>query len=232
MLQLDAVSIGYGEGVVNRVVSMAAKQGEIVALIGRNGVGKSTLAKAIIGLIPLMAGTIQLAGQQIGGLAAHRRARLGIGYVPQGRGIFDDLTVEANLSAGRLLSATPRPLADAFDLFPILKDRRSQLGGTLSGGQQQMLSIARALLGSPRLLILDEPSDGIQPNIVEQIGELCLRLNRDQGLTILLIEQNLDLIIACAHRCLVMKRGSITATLDPQDLKNPEVARQALAIYG
>ena len=232
MLQLDAVSVGYGEGVVNRVVSMAAKQGEIVALIGRNGVGKSTLAKAIIGLIPLMAGTIQLAGQQIGGLAAHRRARLGIGYVPQGRGIFDDLTVEANLSAGRLLSATPRPLADAFDLFPILKDRRSQLGGTLSGGQQQMLSIARALLGSPRLLILDEPSDGIQPNIVEQIGELCLRLNRDQGLTILLIEQNLDLIIACAHRCLVMKRGSITATLDPQDLKNPEVARQALAIYG
>jgi len=230
MLQLDAVSVGYGGGVVNRAVSMTAKQGEIVALIGRNGVGKSTLAKAIIGLIPLMAGTIQLSGQQIGGLAAHRRARLGIGYVPQGRGIFGDLTVEDNLLAGRFLSATPRPLDDAFDLFPILKDRRNQLGGTLSGGQQQMLSIARVLLGSPRLLILDEPSDGIQPNIVEQIGELCVRLNRDQGLTILLIEQNLDLIIACAHRCLVMERGSITSTLNPKDLENPELARQALAI--
>jgi len=230
MLQLDAVSVGYGGSVVNRAVTILVKQGEIVALIGRNGVGKSTLAKAIIGLNPLMAGTIQLAGQQIGGLPAHRRARLGIGFVPQGRGIFSGMTVAENLATGRFLSATLRPIDYAYDLFPILKDRRNQLGGTLSGGQQQMLSIARVLLGSPRLLILDEPSDGIQPNIVEQIGELCLRLNEDQGLTILLIEQNLDLIIACAHRCLVMEKGSIARTLEPRDLENPEVARQALAI--
>lgn len=230
MLKLEAVSVGYGGAVVNRAVSLTVGAGEIVALIGRNGVGKSTLAKAIIGLTPVMSGTIALDGQQIGRLLAYKRARLGIGYVPQGRGIFSDLTVEDNLSSGRFISRSPRNLDYAFDLFPILKDRRQQLGGTLSGGQQQMLSIARVLLGSPRMLLLDEPSDGIQPNIVEQIGELCTRLNREHGLTILLIEQNLDLIISCAHRCLVMERGSITATLYPQDLENPEVARRALAI--
>lgn len=230
MLKLAAVSVGYGGALVNRAVSMEVGAGEIVALIGRNGVGKSTLAKAIIGLVPPMSGTIALTGRQIGHLPAQARARLGIGYVPQGRGIFGDLTVEDNLCVGRLVSASPRDLEYAFDLFPILKERRLQLGGTLSGGQQQMLSIARVLLGVPRLLLLDEPSDGIQPNIVEQIAELCRRLNREQGLTVLLIEQNLDLIITCAHRCLVMEKGSITSTLAPQDLEDPEIARLALAI--
>lgn len=230
MLKLASVSVGYGGALVNRDVSMEVGKSEIVALIGRNGVGKSTLAKAIIGLVPVLSGTIELDGQKIGHLPAHARARLGIGYVPQGRGIFGDLTVEDNLAVGRMVSASPRDLEYAFDLFPILKERRLQLGGTLSGGQQQMLSIARVLLGMPRVLLLDEPSDGIQPNIVEQIGELCLRLNRQQGLTVLLIEQNLDLIITCAHRCLVMEKGSITSTLAPQDLENPEVARLALAI--
>lgn len=230
MLKLASVSVGYGGALVNRVVSMDVGAGEIVALIGRNGVGKSTLAKAIIGLVPPISGTIELNDQQIGHLPAQARARLGIGYVPQGRGIFGDLTVEDNLSVGRLVSGSPRDLEYAFDLFPILKERRLQLGGTLSGGQQQMLSIARVLLGMPRMLLLDEPSDGIQPNIVEQMGELCLRLNREQGLTVLLIEQNLDLIMTCAHRCLVMEKGSITSTIAPQDLENPEVARLALAI--
>ena len=230
MLKLASVSVGYGGALVNRAVSMELGKSEIVALIGRNGVGKSTLAKAIIGLVPILSGTIELDGQNIGHLPAQARARLGIGYVPQGRGIFGDLTVEDNLAVGRTVSASPRDLEYAFDLFPILKERRLQLGGNLSGGQQQMLSIARVLLGMPGMLLLDEPSDGIQPNIVEQIGELCLRLNREQGLTILLIEQNLDLIITCAHRCLVMEKGSITSTLSPQDLENPEVARLALAI--
>jgi len=230
MLTLDAVSVGYDGAVVNRAVTLELHQGEILALIGRNGVGKTTLARAVIGLNRVMSGTIRFAGADITALPAQRRARLGIGYVPQGRGIFADLTVEENLRTGRFIGLNRRPLDYAYDLFPILRERRRQQGGTLSGGQQQMLSIARVLLGGPRMLLLDEPSDGIQPNIVDQIGDLCARLNDEEGMTVLLIEQNLDLIIACAHRCVVMERGAITATLAPQDLEDPEVARRALAI--
>lgn len=230
MLQLDRVSAGYDGAMVNRAVSVDVAPGEILALIGRNGVGKTTLARTVIGLNRVMAGTIRFMGTDITGLPAQRRARLGIGYVPQGRGIFADLTVEENLRTGHFIGLANRPLDLAFDLFPILRERRRQLGGTLSGGQQQMLSIARVLLGGPRLLLLDEPSDGIQPNIVEQIGQLCTRLNQEEGLSVLLIEQNLDLILSCAHRCVVMEKGAITSTLAPDDLEDPEVARRALAI--
>jgi ABC-type branched-subunit amino acid transport system ATPase component len=230
MLKLDGVSVGYGGAMVNRAVTLELADGEILALIGRNGVGKSTLARAVIGLNPVMSGRITFDGTDITALPAQKCARLGIGYVPQGRGIFADLTVEENLETGRFIGLAQRPLDYAFDLFPILKERRRQLGGTLSGGQQQMLSIARVLLGGPKMLLLDEPSDGIQPNIVEQIGALCARLNREEGLTVLLIEQNLDLIISCAHRCVVMEKGAITATLAPTELEDPEVARRALAI--
>ena len=131
---------------------------------------------------------------------------------------------------GQLIGGGSRPLDYAYDLFPILKERRNQLGGTLSGGQQQMLSIGRVLSGAPKLLLLDEPSDGIQPNIVEEIGELCLRLNDEDGIAILLIEQNLDLILQCAKRCLVMEKGAIAKEISPQELDDPEVARRALAI--
>ena len=162
--------------------------------------------------------------------SAYRRARLGIGYVPQGRGIFADMTVEENLRVGQSIGAKPSSFDYVFSLFPILRERRHQLGGTLSGGQQQMLAIGRVLMGDPRLLLLDEPSDGIQPNIVEQIGDLCLKLNKEKRLTILLIEQNLDLIVSCAQRCLVMEKGSITIELSPRELEDPDVARRTLAI--
>ena len=230
MLSLVSVSTGYGGAIVNRSVSLNVADGEIVSLIGRNGVGKSTLAKTVIGLQRAISGSILFEGRDVTKLDARRRARLGLGYVPQGRGIFGDMTVEENLKMGRLIGGASKPIDCAFDLFPILRERRDQLGGTLSGGQQQMLSIGRVLVGSPKLLLLDEPSDGIQPNIVEQIGDLCKQLNEKTGIAILLIEQNLDLITSCAQRCLVMEKGAIAKEISPQELDDPEVARRALAI--
>lgn len=230
MLNLRSVSSGYGGAMVNRGIDLDVGDGEIVALIGRNGVGKSTLARAIIGLQPALSGSITFDDTDITGWDAHKRARRGIGYVPQGRGIFPDLTVEENLVMGRSIGSASRPFDHVFERFPILKQRRHQLGGTMSGGQQQMLAIGRVLMGEPKLLLLDEPSDGIQPNIVDEIGELCRKLNEENGLAILLIEQHLDLIISCAHRCLVMEHGVITTTMSPKELEDPDVARQALAI--
>lgn len=230
MLNLSNVSAGYGGAVVNRAVSFEVGDREIVALIGRNGVGKSTLARTIIGLQRAESGSITFEGREIGRLDARERARLGIAYVPQGRGIFGAMTVEENLRMGQLIGGGSRPIDYAFELFPILKERRTQLGGTLSGGQQQMLSIGRVLCGAPKMLLLDEPSDGIQPNIVEQLGALCLRLNAEARLPILLIEQNLDLITSCAGRCLVMEKGSVTGEMAPAELNDPAVARRVLAV--
>lgn len=230
MLALRSVSSGYGGAMVNRGVDLEVGDGEIVALIGRNGVGKSTLARTIIGLQAVLSGSITFNGADVTAADARQRARRGIGYVPQGRGIFPDLTVEENLIMGRSIGSASRSFDYVFERFPILKQRRRQLGGTMSGGQQQMLAIGRVLMGEPTLLLLDEPSDGIQPNIVDEIGELCRNLNKDTGLAILLIEQHLDLIVSCAHRCLVMERGMITTMISPKDLENPHVARQTLAI--
>jgi branched-chain amino acid transport system ATP-binding protein len=230
MLELQSVSAGYGGATVVRGVSLDIAKGEIVALIGRNGVGKSTLAKSVIGLLPVLAGTIRFDGADITRRRAEERARQGIGYVPQGRGIFGDMSVEDNLRMGERVGLASRPFDYVYGLFPILKERRKQLGGTLSGGQQQMLSIGRVLMGSPKLLLLDEPSDGIQPNKVEAIGELCTNLNKESGLTILLIEQNLDLILSCANRCAVMERGTIVDLFSAAALEDPEVARRSLAV--
>lgn len=230
MLELRSISAGYGGATVVRGVSLDIVKGEIVALIGRNGVGKSTLAKSVIGLLPVLAGTIRYDGADITRRSAAERARQGIGYVPQGRGIFGDMSVEDNLRMGERVGPASRPFDYVYELFPILKERRKQLGGTLSGGQQQMLSIGRVLMGSPKLLLLDEPSDGIQPNIVEAIGELCTKLNKEFGLTIMLIEQNLDLILSCANRCAVMERGTIVDLFSAAALEDPEVARRSLAV--
>ncbi len=230
MLSLSAVCTGYNGVPVNRDVAFDVPKGAIVALIGRNGVGKTTLAKTVIGLQPASSGSIRLDGADVTRLDAHRRARLGIGYVPQGRGIFSDLTVEENLKTGRMIGAAPKPIEHAFALFPFLKERRRQLGGTLSGGQQQMLSIGRVLIGDPKLLLLDEPSDGIQPNIVEEIGALISRLNRETGMMILLVEQKVDFITSCAQLCLVMEKGTISRSLDPSQLEDPKIAQEVLAI--
>ena len=232
LLQVQALRGGYGGKPVLLGVDLSVQAGEIVAVIGRNGVGKTTLLRTLMGLLPASAGSVTMRGSDLGRLAAHRRARLGIGYVPQGRDVFPRMTVEENLRVGERIrgGAAPADYAAVYDLFPILRDRRSQRAGTLSGGQQQQLAIGRVLVGRPDLILLDEPSEGIQPNIVQDIGRIAIGLNRQTGVTIVLVEQNLNLIRAAAGRCYVMDKGRITAELAPGDLADRDTVRRHLAV--
>ncbi len=231
-LALDGLTSGYGGIPIVRGVSFDVAAGEIVAIVGRNGVGKTTLINTIGGLVGVMDGTITYRDRDVTAVDAKDLARMGMGYVPQGRGIFSRLTVEENLRMGELVGR-PRAkgaFARVYDWFPRLKERRRQRAGTLSGGEQQMLAIGRILVGDPNILLLDEPSEGIQPNIVAQIADVILRLNRDIAMTVLLVEQNIDLVCATAHRCIVLDKGAVVATVSPQELADPEVARRYLAI--
>ncbi len=231
VLSVRGLHAGYGGKPVLQGVDLDIRPGEIIAVIGRNGVGKSTLMRALIGLLPAMQGEIRLLGNALGSLPVHRRARAGVGYVPQGRDVFGRLTVEENLRVAESLCVGRRPdLERAYDTFPILRERRRQRAGTLSGGQQQMLAIGRVLIGRPSLLLLDEPSEGIQPSIVQDISRIMVALNRDTGTPIMLVEQNLDMIRAMAQRCAVMDKGRITADLSAQDLQDRSIMRRHLAV--
>jgi branched-chain amino acid transport system ATP-binding protein len=216
LLEVSELRTGYGAGDVLQGVDLEIRPGEIVAVLGRNGVGKTTLMKALIGILPARRGRIAYKGAQIAGLAADRRARLGIGYVPQGREIFPHLSVLDNLRLGRLINVAAGALAldEVYGYFPFLEQRARQRGGTLSGGQQEMLAIARALVGRPDLVLLDEPSDGVQPSIVQEIGDFLVRLVAEQPIGILIVEQNIDLIQTVAQRAYVMDKGRLTAALD------------------
>jgi urea transport system ATP-binding protein len=232
LLELRDVVAGYGSGDILQGVTLSIGTGEIVATIGRNGVGKSTLMKVIIGLLSARSGTIRFKGTAITNLRADQRAGLGIGYVPQGREVFPELTVEENLLMGEGINegkAAPR-YDLAYEYFPILRERRRQLAGTFSGGQQQMLAIGRALVGRPDLLLLDEPSLGMQPSIIQEIGESLIRLNRDEGLSILLVEQNIGLISHIAQRAYAMNKGRMVASLTRDALQRREVLAEHLAI--
>jgi len=223
---------GYGSGDILQGITLEIWPGEIVATIGRNGVGKSTLMKAIIGLLPIRRGSIYLRGESITRLRADQRATLGIGYVPQGREIFPELTVEENLMLGETINDAKSALRYdlVYEYFPILRERRRQVAGTFSGGQQQMLAIGRALVGAPTLLLLDEPSLGIQPSIIQEIGEALVRLNREEEITILLVEQNMRLIEHVAVRAYAMDKGRIIASLTREMLKGPEALVGYLAV--
>ena len=230
-LQVDGLRGGYGAGDILQGVSLRVEPGEIVAVIGRNGVGKTTLMRTLMGLVRASAGTIRFGEEELTRTAVQARAGLGIGYVPQGKQIFADLTVRENLRMGERINggqAVDDEVAYAY--FPRLRERLAQKGGTLSGGEQQALAIARALVGSPDLLLLDEPSESVQPSIVQQIGDVLLRLKDERGLTILLVEQNASLIESVAERGYVMEKGRTIAELGQAELRDATLMQRYLAI--
>ena len=232
LLQVSELRAGYGAGDVLQGVDLAIEPGEIVAVLGRNGVGKSTLMKTVIGILPARRGRIVHKGNDVTGMPADRRARLGIGYVPQGREIFPHLSVMDNLRLGRLINVAAGALAldQVYGWFPFLKERARQRGGTLSGGQQEMLAIARALVGLPDLLLLDEPSDGVQPSIVQEIGDFLVKLVAERPIGILIVEQNIDLIQTVAQRAFVMDKGRLTASLDRAALADATALSHHIAL--
>lgn len=211
MLNVQNLTAGYGKVTIIRDVNIHVKKGEIVSIIGRNGVGKSTFMKSVIGLLKAQAGSLSLHDQNITKFDSYKRARMGIGYVPQGHGVFPRLTVLENLQMGELINIKKgsMDLEIIYEYFPRLKDRLKQKAGTLSGGEQAQLAIGRALVGKPELLLLDEPSEGIQPNIIKMIRDIIRQINRDLGLTVLFVEQHIGLIMELSDRCYAMDKGSI-----------------------
>jgi urea transport system ATP-binding protein len=211
LLEVSGLSQAYGGSRILREVSFTAERGEVVVLLGRNGVGKSTLLRTLMGLHPVLGGTVRLGGQPLDGLSPNRRALAGMGYVPQGREIFPRLTVEENLRVGFATGRLREIEAEIYELFPVLAEMRRRRGGDLSGGQQQQLAIARALCTQPSVLLLDEPTEGIQPSVIKDIGRVIRRLARERQLCVRLVEQYSDFAAELADAYLVMERGEIVA---------------------
>ncbi|OZI26755.1 urea ABC transporter ATP-binding subunit UrtE [Bordetella genomosp. 9] len=228
MLDVQAINQYYGGSHTLRGVSLDVRQGECLALLGRNGVGKTTLLKCLMGVLPLASGKVLFAGQDVSKLPPHRRAAMGMAYVPQGRDIFARLTVEENIVMGMAAfsGAKARRIKDeVFELFPVLKTMLARRGGDLSGGQQQQLAIARALVAEPKLIIFDEPTEGIQPSIIKDIGRV-IRLLRERGdIGILLCEQYFDFAHELADRFVVMSRGEVVARGEQAAMGDAEVRR-------
>ncbi|OKH22416.1 urea ABC transporter ATP-binding subunit UrtE [Hydrococcus rivularis NIES-593] len=233
MLQISNLNVYYGESHILRNVDLSVPKGQMVCLIGRNGVGKTTLLKTIMGLLKPRTGNINYGGQLITGISTDRRAKMGIGYVPQGRKIIPRITVKENLLLG--LEARPGGRKgkeeipeEIFQLFPVLKTMLSRMGGDLSGGQQQQLSIARALMGKPQLLLLDEPTEGIQPSIILEIEAAVRRIIEATGISVLLVEQHLH-FVRQADKYYAMQKGGIVASGSTSELSQ-EVIQRFLAV--
>jgi urea transport system ATP-binding protein len=229
VLELQQVNAFYGNSRALQNVSMAVGEGQFLSVLGRNGVGKTTLMRAILGLMDRSTGSILLDGQDLAKKDTHKRAKAGIGYVPQGRGILPKFTVRENLRLGTFANVAETSSDEAeeriFELFPILKEFLHRRGGNLSGGQQQQLAIARALLTNPKVILLDEPTEGIQPNIVEQIEEVIVRLNQEHGLTVILVEQDVKFARRASQRFVIMERGSVAAQGSVEELTDDLVHR-------
>jgi urea transport system ATP-binding protein len=234
MISFKQINQLYGGTQILWDLEFEVAKGSCTCLMGRNGVGKTTLLKCLMGLLPIKTGTILLDGKPIHERSAHHRAELGIGYVPQGRDIFPLLTVEENLRIGLPIGQKRRGISRKqlperiFELFPVLKEMLHRRGGDLSGGQQQQLAIARALVLEPSVLILDEPNEGIQPNIVAQIGDVISKLN-NEGLTVLLVEQKLGFAKRVGHEFRLMEKGRVVAS-DTMDKLSEELIRKHLAV--
>jgi urea transport system ATP-binding protein len=230
MLKVEGINQYYGDSHILRNVGFEARLGEVTVVLGRNGVGKTTLLKSLMGVVPVKTGTVQLDGADITRATPYQRVRQGIGYVPQGREIFGRLTVEENLRMGLATQpgSTPIP-AELFELFPILKQFLHRRGGDLSGGQQQQLAIARALAFGPKLLMLDEPTEGIQPSIIKDIGRVIRMLADRKTMAIVLVEQYYDFAAELADQYLLMERGEIIARGRGADMEADGI-RQRVAI--
>lgn len=224
MLHVNRLSVAYGESEVLHGLDLAAAPGEILAVMGRNGMGKSTLMKSLIGMIPARSGSIELGGVELSGLPGHKRVANGLAYVPQGRMIFPALTVEENIRTGLAARGDTTIPDDIFGLFPVLHEMRRRRGGNLSGGQQQQLAIARALVAKPRVLLLDEPTEGIQPSIIKDMARTLKEIRRMMNLTIVVSEQVLRFALAIADRFLVIENGRFTCEEHARDVDEARIA--------
>ena len=231
-LRVDNITAGYGKITVLRGLSLAVRDGEILGLLGRNGMGKTTLIRCLAGLIRPTAGNITFEDRQITELPPHERARLGITTVVQGRGVFPGLTVLENLEMGRIASRrTKRSRIDeVVSYFPRLGERMRQSAGTLSGGEQQMLAIGRGLMTDPTVMLLDEPSDGIMPMLVQQIAKILKEINQREGMTMIIVEQNVPMVFSLTDHCVILEKGQVVAEGTRDEVSRSEVMKAYLAI--
>lgn len=232
MLDVRGLRAGYGRIPILNGVSFSVNEGEFIGILGHNGMGKTTLLKALMGFLPATSGRVMFGHDDITAVEPYRRARLGIGYVPQGRDIFPGLTVYENMrmGCGTREGAEADIIATQLEEFPRLKGLLDRRGGALSGGEQQLLAIARCLCGNPRLILLDEPTEGIQPSIIDEIVETLQRLRARSRLTMILVEQNLDFIASLSQRILIIQKGTITRETMPSELGNASLVGEFVGI--
>lgn len=229
LLEVSNLHAHYDKSHVLTGVNLRVDAGEIVSVLGRNGSGRSTMLKSLMGLVPPSAGSVCMDGQELAGQLPHRIAKAGLGYVPEERLIFPNLTVQENMDIGVQRAAQGRPpwsIAQMYGFFPRLADRRATQAGNLSGGEQQMLTLCRSLLGNPRVLMIDEPTEGLAPMIVGQLVDVMLEINR-RGVSIILVEQKMTIALQVAHRCLIMGRGQIVFEGSPQQLREDASVRRS-----